>query len=330
MRRSVMISLAAGTAAALLLAPPSAGAQSNTPTGYEDVLNGFSWRNIGPNRGGRSLAISGSPGRPFEYYFGATGGGVWKTTDGGTTWHPVTDGQITSSSIGALAIAETNPDIVYIGGGETELRGSITQGDGVYKTVDGGETWRHMGLRETQAISRIRIHPTNPDIVYVAALGHPYGPNAERGVFRSTDGGVNWKKILFVSDSAGAVDLIIDRTNPNVIYASIWQVYRKAWKMWGGGPYSGLHKSTDGGDTWTELTQNPGMPEPPIGKIGVAVSPADPNRVYAMVEANEGGVFRSDDGAAASPPTTHPNRQSRNNHKTKTAWKRCLPYRLPA
>ena len=296
MRRSVMISLAAGTAAVLLLAPPSAGAQSNTPTGYEDVLKGFSWRNIGPNRGGRSLAISGSPGRPFEYYFGATGGGVWKTTDGGTTWHPVTDGQITSSSIGALAVAETNPDIVYIGGGETELRGSITQGDGVYKTVDGGETWRHMGLRETQAISRIRIHPTNPDIVYVAALGHPYGPNAERGVFRSTDGGVNWEKILFVSDSAGAVDLIIDRTNPNVIYASIWQVYRKAWKMWGGGPYSGLHKSTDGGDTWTELTQNPGMPEPPIGKIGVAVSPVDPNRVYAMVEANEGGVFRSDDG----------------------------------
>ena len=258
----------------------------------------FEWRNIGPNRGGRSLGVAGSPSRPFEYYFGATGGGLWKTTDGGTTWKPVTDGQITSSSVGAVAIAETDPDIVYIGMGETQLRGSITQGDGVYKSTDGGETWRHIGLSETQAISRVRVHPTNPNIVYVAALGHPYGPNPERGVFRSKDGGETWEKVLFKSDSAGAADLIIDRTNPNVIYASLWQVYRKAWKMWGGGQYSGLFKSTDGGDTWTELTENPGMPESPIGKIGVTVSPVDPNRVWAIVEANEGGVFRSDDGGA--------------------------------
>ncbi len=264
----------------------------------DPLLKNLTWRNIGPARGGRSLGIAGSPSRPNEYYFGATGGGLWKTVDGGTTWLPVTDGQITSSSIGAVAVAESNPDIVYIGGGETELRGSITQGDGVYKTTDGGKTWRHMGLRETQAISRVRVHPTNPDLVYVAALGHPYGPNPERGVFRSSDGGENWERVLFVSDSAGAVDLVLDRTNPDVIYASIWQVYRKAWKMWGGGQYSGLYKSVDGGDTWTELTKNPGMPEGPIGKIGVAVSPADPNRVWAMVEANEGGVFRSDDGGA--------------------------------
>jgi photosystem II stability/assembly factor-like uncharacterized protein len=252
--------------------------------------------NIGPYRGGRSLGCAGSPGRPNEYYFGATGGGLWKTTDGGTEWSPVTDGQVTSSSVGAVAVAETNPDIVYIGMGEVQLRGSITQGDGVYKTKDGGKTWRHLGLKETQAVSRIRIHPTNPDIVYVAALGHPYGDNEERGVFRSKDGGNSWQKVLYVSPKAGAVDLIIDRNDPNVLYASTWQVYRKAWKMWGGGPDCKLWKSTDGGDTWTDLTNNPGMPAPPIGKIGVTVSPADSNRVWAIVEANEGGVFRSDDG----------------------------------
>jgi len=255
----------------------------------------YKWRNIGPNRGGRSLGSAGSPSRPYEYYFGATGGGLWKTTDGGNEWFPVTDGQISSSSIGAVAVAESNPDIVYIGGGETQLRGSITQGDGVYKSTDAGKTWKHLGLQETQAIARIRVDPTNADLVYVAALGHPYGENEERGVFRSKNGGETWEKVLYVSDKAGAADLIIDRSNPKVLYASTWQVYRKAWKMWGGGPDSKLWKSEDGGDTWTDLTSNPGMPEGPIGKIGVTVSPADPNRVWAIVEANEGGVFRSDD-----------------------------------
>ncbi|MCB0655974.1 MAG: glycosyl hydrolase [Saprospiraceae bacterium] len=262
----------------------------------DQFYSNMSWRNIGPERGGRCLGVAGSPGRPNEYYFGATGGGLWKTTDGGNEWAPVTDGQLTSSSVGAVAVAETNPDIVYIGMGETELRGSITQGDGVYKTSDGGKTWRHIGLAETQSISRIRIHPTNPNIVYVAALGHPYGDNEERGVFKSTDGGNTWRKVLYESPKAGAVDLIIDRTNPNVLYASTWQVYRKAWKMWGGGPYCKLWKSVDGGENWIDLTTNPGMPEGPLGKIGITVSPADPNRLYAVVEAHEGGVFRSDDG----------------------------------
>ncbi len=261
----------------------------------KSFYEGLEWRNIGPNRGGRSLGCAGSPGRPNEYYFGATGGGLWKTTDGGSEWKPVTDGQVTSSSVGAVAVAESNPDIVYIGMGEVQLRGSITQGDGVYKSTDAGETWTHLGLEETQAVARIRIHPTNPDLVYVAALGHPYGENEERGVFRSKDGGSTWEKVLYVSPKAGAVDLILDRNNPEVIYASTWEVYRKAWKMWGGGGDSKLWKSTDGGDTWTDLTEKPGMPEGPIGKIGVAVSPADSNRVWAIVEANEGGVFRSDD-----------------------------------
>lgn len=262
---------------------------------YFDKLK---WRNIGPARGGRSLGSSGSPGRPNEYYFGATGGGLWKTTDGGQEWFPVTDGQISSSSIGAVAVAETNPDVVYIGGGETQLRGSITQGDGVYKTTDGGKTWRSIGLKETQAISRIRVHPTNPDIVYVAALGHPYGDNEERGVFKSIDGGNTWKKVLYVSPKAGAADLIIDRTNPKILYASTWQVYRRTWKMWGGGPDCKLWKSENGGETWNELTKNPGMPEGPLGKIGITVSLADNKRLWAIVEANEGGVYRSDDAGA--------------------------------
>lgn len=282
-----------------LLSPYEGQAQSSKktePVYSPDLYGQMKWRNIGPNRGGRSLGCAGSPGRPNEYYFGATGGGLWKTIDGGNEWFPVTDGQVTSSSVGAVAVAETNPDIVYIGMGEVQLRGSITQGDGVYKTTDGGKTWRHLGLQETQAVSRIRIHPTNPDIVYVAALGHPYGDNEERGVFRSTDGGNTWEKVLYASDKAGAVDLIIDRTNPDILYASTWQVYRKAWKMWGGGPECKLWKSLDGGDTWIDLTDNPGLPQRPIGKIGVTVSPANPDRVWAVVEADEGGVFRSDDG----------------------------------
>ncbi len=276
-------------------AQPQAAASGTVDPKYFSALK---WRNIGPQRGGRSLGSSGSPGRPNEYYFGATGGGLWKTTDGGQEWAPVTDGQISSSSIGAVAVAETNPDIVYIGGGETQLRGSITQGDGVYKTVDGGKTWRSLGLKETQAIARIRVHPTNPDIVYVAALGHPYGDNEERGVFRSTDGGNTWKKILYVSAKAGAADLIIDRTNPKIIYATTWQVYRRTWKMWGGGPDCKLWKSENGGDTWIDLSQNPGMPAAPLGKIGITVSPADNKRLWAIVEANDGGVYRSDDAGA--------------------------------
>ena len=280
----------------LLSISPTVFAQKSTLSSIDkEYYSGLEWRNIGPKRGGRSLGCAGSPSRPNEYYFGATGGGLWKTVDGGNEWKAVTDGQVTSSSVGAVAVAESNPDIVYIGMGEVQLRGSITQGDGVYKSSDAGKTWTHLGLKETQAVSRIRIHPTNPDLVYVAALGHPYGDNEERGVFRSKDGGDSWEKVLYVGPKAGAVDLIIDPNNTNVLYASTWQVYRKAWKMWGGGGQSKLWKSEDGGDSWSDLTENQGMPTGPIGKIGVTVSPADSNRLWAIVEANEGGVFRSDD-----------------------------------
>src|SRR6185295_15789900 len=207
-----------------------------------------------------------------EYYFGATGGGLWKTTDGGLTWRPVTDGQLHSSSVGAVAVSESNPDVVYIGMGETELRGNIMQGDGVYKSTDAGKTWKHAGLADTQAIARIRVHPKNPEVVWVAALGHPYGKNDERGVFKSSDGGKTWRKTLFKSSGAGAVDLSFDPNNPDVLFAAIWDIYRTSWSLSSGGPESGLFKSTDGGETWTEITRNPGLPPGIIGKIGVSVS----------------------------------------------------------
>ncbi|HTL09595.1 MAG TPA: hypothetical protein VL307_15090 [Chitinophagaceae bacterium] len=264
----------------------------------DSLLKGMSWRNIGPNRGGRSLAIAGSANRKSEYYFGAVGGGLWKTINGGATWKPVTDGQIRSSSVGAVAVAASNPDVVYIGMGETEFRGNIMQGDGVYKSVDAGKTWKHMGLANTQSIARIRIDPRNADIAYVAALGHAFGPNEERGVFKTTDGGATWKKILYKGERAGAEDLVIDPVNPDIIYATIWEVYRTPYKMWGGGGASGLFKSTDGGASWTELTHLPGMPEGTVGKIGVAVSPVDHSRVWAIVEAADGGLYRSEDGGA--------------------------------
>ena len=287
--------LALAALVALSSADSPRGAPLPPPFGPE-CFQALTWRNLGPNRGGRSIAVAGSAARPLEYYFGATGGGLWKTTDGGQTWAPVTDGQIASSSVGAVAVAESNPDIVYLGMGEVQLRGNVMQGDGVYQSADAGKTWRHVGLADTQAIGRIRIHPTNPDIVYVAALGHPFGPNAERGVFRTTDGGTTWKKILFRSERAGAVDLCLDPSNPRVLFASTWEVSRTPWLLSSGGPGSGLFKTTDGGDTWTDLTRHPGLPKGLLGKIAVAVSPASSSRVYALVEAEDGGLFRSDDG----------------------------------
>ena len=273
---------------------------SQAPTGYDaSLFSSLRWRNLGPDRGGRSIASAGVVKRPLEYYFGAVGGGLWKTTDGGTNWTPVTDGQIHSSSVGAVAVSESNPDIVYIGMGEACLRGNIMQGDGVYKSIDAGKTWTHMGLAETQIIARVRVHPTNPDIVYVAAFGHPAGPNDQRGVFRSKDGGKNWTRVLFRNDRTGAIDLAIDRNHPNVLYAALWEAYRVSWQMSSGGPGSGLFKSTDGGDTWTEITRNKGLPQGVDGRIGVTVSGADSKRVYAIVENENGGVFSSDDAGAS-------------------------------
>jgi photosystem II stability/assembly factor-like uncharacterized protein len=279
---------------------PTASAQATAPASpAETVLATYKWRSIGPARGGRSIAASGVKGRPKEAYFGAVGGGLWKTTDAGSNWAPVTDGQITSSSVGALAVSESNPDLVFIGMGESCIRGNIMPGDGVHKSKDAGKTWTHVGFRNVEAISKIRIHPSNPDIVYVAAFGLYHGPSDERGVFKSTDGGESWRRVLFRDGRTGAIDLSIDRKNPNVMYASLWEAYRMEYRMSSGGPGSGLFKSTDGGDTWTEITRAPGLPTGMVGRIGVAVSGADGNRVYALVENDNGGLFVSDDAGAS-------------------------------
>ncbi len=290
----------AAVAAGIALTLPASHALSQAKTIQPDSVRfrGMKWRSIGPNRGGRSIAVAGSSARPLEYYFGAAGGGLWKSTDAGNSWKPVTDGQLTSSSVGAVAVSESNPDVVYIGMGETDIRGNIMQGDGVYKSTDGGKKWTHIGLAETQAIAKIRIDPSNPDIVYVAALGHPSAPNEERGVFKTADGGRTWRKILYRDAKTGAIDLSIDAHNSSTLYAAMWEAYRNSWSMSSGGPGSGLFKSTDGGEHWTELTRNTGLPRGVIGRIGVSVSPADGNRVYAMVEAADGGLYRSDDAGA--------------------------------
>jgi photosystem II stability/assembly factor-like uncharacterized protein len=287
--------LTAVLAAACVLTPLDFAA-AQTASFDTAFFRGLSYRNVGPVRGGRSIAVSGASSRPFEYYFGAVGGGLWKTTDGGTNWEPVSDGYFRSSSVGAIGQCEMNPDIVYVGMGEVALRGNIMQGDGAYKSTNGGETWQHIGLDDSQAIGRMRVHPTNCDLVYAAVLGHPYGPNEERGVFRSRDGGRTWQKVLYRNAETGAVDLILDPSNPNVLYATFWQVKRTPWSLESGGPGGGLFKSTDGGSNWTELTRNPGLPTGIWGKSGVTVSGADPNRVWAIIEAEDGGVFRSDDG----------------------------------
>ena len=287
---------------AAFASPPASaqsGAQAPASTGVDaSLFSGLRWRSIGPARGGRSQAVAGSTQRPLEYYFGATGGGVWKTTDGGTTWRPVSDGHFKSSSVGAIAVAASNPDIVYVGMGETQLRGNIIQGDGVYKTTDGGRTWTHLGLEKTLAIGRVRVHPTNPDIVYVAALGDPYASTPDRGVFKSTDGGKTWTKVLFRDEKTGAVDLVMDPGNPETLYAGFWEVFRTPHSLSSGGPGSGLFKTTDGGKTWNELTKNPGLPKPLWGRIGVTVSGADTNRLYALIEAADGGLYLSDDAGA--------------------------------
>ncbi len=268
----------------------------DVPSYDESLYKAMKWRCIGPFRGGRCTAVAGIPDKPYTFYFGATGGGVWRTEDGGLNWRPVSDGFFKTGSVGAIAVSEWDPNVVYVGMGEAPIRGNVSHGDGVYKSVDAGKTWKHTGLSDTRHISRIRIHPRNPDLVYVAALGHVYGPSKERGIFRSKDGGEKWENILFRSGKAGAIDLILDPTNPRIVYATFWEAYRTPYSLVSGGPGSGLFKSVDGGDTWKELTRSKGLPKGIIGKMGVTVSPAKPDRIWAIVEAKEGGVFRSDDG----------------------------------
>jgi len=262
------------------------------------LMQGLKWREIGPFRGGRSNACSGVVGRPTEFYMGTTGGGLYKSTDTGVTWKNVSDGFFKTGSVGAIAVSISSPDVVYVGMGEHAIRGNISPGDGVYKSTDAGKTWRSMGLAATQNISKIVVHPKDPQKVWVAALGPVYGPSQERGIFKSEDGGISWRKTLYVDDRSGAIDLVEDEKNPQVFYAATWTAWRTPFSLNSGGPGSKLWKSIDGGETWQDLSRSPGLPEGVLGKICVAVSPVDSNLIFAMVEAKQGGLYRSDDAGA--------------------------------
>lgn len=271
----------------------------NKTSNYEyspKLYQALQWRPIGPYRGGRSIAATGIASKPHTFYFGAAGGGLWKTTDGGKTWENVSDEYFKSSSVGAVEVAPSDPNVVYVGMGESAIRNDFFTGNGIYKSTNGGKTWQHMGLAKTHVISDIVIDPNNPSHVYVAALGHVYAPNKQRGVYETHDGGKTWQKILYVNSKTGAIDLSMNPHNPRVLYAAMWQVYRRPWILWSGGPGSGIYKTMDGGKTWTDISHNPGLPKGIMGKIGIDVSPVNPQRVWALIESDHGGLFRSDDG----------------------------------
>ncbi|MFQ5744694.1 MAG: WD40/YVTN/BNR-like repeat-containing protein, partial [Acidobacteriota bacterium] len=274
--------------------PPASSAQADENAVIDpSFLAGLRYRMVGPHRGGRVTAVTGVPANPHLFYFGNTGGGVWRSDDAGESWTNLTDGQIGAGGIGAIAVAPSDPNVIYVGTGSACIRGNVSPGIGVYKTTDAGKTWTQIGLREAGQIGRIRVHPADPDLVYVAALGNAFGPNEERGVFRSRDGGATWEKVLYIDEVTGVVDLAINPSNPRILYAGAWRGERKPWTLISGGEDGGVYQSTDGGDSWKKLAG--GLPEGLVGKAGVAVSPANPDRVWALVEAEEGGLFRSDD-----------------------------------
>ncbi|MEO7965515.1 MAG: glycosyl hydrolase, partial [Gemmatimonadaceae bacterium] len=275
----------------------AAAAPSGPITFDSTVFTSLRWREMGPARGGRSVAAAGSQKRPLEYWMGTTGGGVFKSTDGGQNWAASSD-KYFGGTIGAIAIDAQNPDNVWVGGGETDIRGNTAGGDGLWKTTDGGKTWSFLGFKD-EHIATIRIHPTNSDIAWLGVFGNPFKAGDSRGIFKTTDGGKTYKKVLFINDSTGAVDINLDPSNPDIIYAATWQAYRTSWALSSGGMGSAIWKSTDGGEHWTNLNKTAkGLPTGVIGKIGLTISPAKPSRVWAIIEHDSGGVYRSDDAGA--------------------------------
>ncbi|HVA29123.1 MAG TPA: hypothetical protein VNF68_13155 [Candidatus Baltobacteraceae bacterium] len=295
MWRNKRYALIAALLAIVIVAP--AAAQNAAPT-TQTVMKALHWRNVGPGIGGRSVAVDAVPGNPFTFYFGGVDGGIWRSTNYGLTWSNISDGQLASNSIGALAVAPSNSNVIYAGTGEADIRNTFITGAGIYKSTDAGKIWRYTGLKDTHTISKIVVDPHNANVVYAASMGHVYANNAERGIFKSTDGGAHWSKVLYVNDATGAIDLVMDNAHPNTLYASMWQAYRRAWGLNSGGPGSALYKTTDGGAHWTKISTNPGFATGVLGRIGVSVAQSDPKVVYAIVQAKEGGVFRSDDGGA--------------------------------
>src|SRR5256885_260526 len=287
-------------AAALSVWFPARAARAQSPAKYDTSLyRGLVWREVGPFRGGRVTAVAGGSARRLVHDVGGRGGGVGKTADGGLTWRPVSDRFFTAGSVGAVAVAPSDPNVVYAGTGESPLRGNLSPGDGLYKSTDAGKTWKKVGLADAGQIAQGEVHPQNPDLAYAAVLGHAFGASPTRGVFRTKDGGKSWDKVLYRNDSTGAIDLALDPVNPRILYAGLWQAVRRPWELVSGGAGSGVFKSTDGGDSWTEITRNKGLPKGIIGKMGLAVSPLDHERVWALVEADSGGLFRSDDGGVS-------------------------------
>ena len=301
--RSVLPAAAFVVVAALLApAAPAGAAGAEAPR----LAGKLEWRSVGPYIGGRVVAVAGVPGRPDLFYMGGVDGGVWKSTNYGISWTNISDGWPSSSdSIGALAVAPSDPKVIYAGTGESDIRGDMITGDGVYKSTDGGKTWRYAGLRDTHTTMGLVVDPHNPDVVYAASMGHVFTSGPNRGVFKTTDGGKTWKKVLFVNAKTGVVDLVMDPRNPDVLYATAWQAYRTPWRLSSGGPGSGLYKTTDGGAHWTDISDHPGLPHGTLGKMGVAVAPSNPNIVYVTIQAKDGGLFRSDDGGKSFKRVNH-------------------------